>query len=181
MEYVEKTLKKSGWISIVESIVFAILGAIIIWKPEGTVKIISYILGIIFIGVGIYKIINYISTKGKYDFFNYDFIYGLMAIVIGIVTICYSSTIGSIFRIMIGIWIIYSSFIRISLSVKLKNQNINIWVYTLILAIVMFICGVYITLNSGAVIVTVGIMMIVSSIIDIVEAIIFMRNIKEIF
>lgn len=181
MEYIEKIFKKSGWISILESVIFAILGAILIWKPEGTVKVVSWILGLIFIIIGVYKIINYISAKGKYDFFNYDLIYGLMAAVIGIVTICYSSTIGSIFRVIIGIWIIYSSFIRISLSVKLKNLKLNIWVYSLILAMIMFICGLYITMNSGAVIVTIGVMMIVSSIIDIIEDIIFMKNVKEIF
>ena len=49
MEYIEKIFKKTGWISILESVIFAILGAIVIWKPEGTVKAISFILGIIFI------------------------------------------------------------------------------------------------------------------------------------
>lgn len=181
MEYIEKIFKKTGWISILESIIFAILGAIVIWKPEGTVKVISYILGIIFIVIGIYKIINYFSAKGRYDFYNYDLIYGLMACVLGIVTIAYSNTIGTIFRIAIGIWIIYSSFIRMSLSVKLKALKLNIWGYSLCLAIVMFVCGLYITLNSGAVIVTIGIMMIVYSIIDIIEDIIFMKNVKEIF
>jgi len=57
----------------------------VIWKPEGTVKAISYILGIIFIVVGIGKMINYFSSKGKYDLYNYDLIYGLMACVLGYV------------------------------------------------------------------------------------------------
>lgn len=181
MEYIEKIFKRSGWISILESVVLAILGAILIWKPAEMVKLVSCILGVIFIGVGIYKVINYILAKGKYDFFNYDLIYGLMAIVIGIVTISYSNIIGSIFRIIIGIWIIYNSFIRMGLSVKLKKLTLDIWIYILIIAIMMFICGLYITMNSGAVIVTIGIAMIVSSIMDIIEDIIFMKNVKEIF
>lgn len=181
MKYVEKIFKKTGWISILESIIFVILGAILIWKPEGTVKVISYILGIIFILIGIYKIINYFLAKGKYDFYNYDLIYGLMACVLGIVTIVYSNTIGAILRIAIGIWIIYSAFIRMNLSLKLKSLNLKIWIYSLCLAIAMFACGLYITLNSGAVIVTIGIMMIVYSVIDIIEDIIFMKNVKELF
>ena len=50
-----------------------------------------------------------LAAKGKYDFYNYDLIYGIIAIIIGIVTIIYSSAIGSVFRVIIGIWIIYSS------------------------------------------------------------------------
>ena len=35
------------------------------------------------------------------------------------------------------------------------------------------------TINSGAIIVTIGIMLIVYSVIDIIEDIIFLRNVKE--
>lgn len=181
MDYIQKIFKKTGWISILEAVIFAILGAIMVWKPEGTVRTISYILGLIFIIIGICKIINYFSAKGKYDFYNYDLIYGLMACVLGIVTIMYSNTIGAIFRIIIGIWIIYSSFIRMSLSFKLKALKLDIWVYSLILAIVMLVCGLYVTMNAGAIVTTIGIMLIVYSVIDIIEDIIFMRNVKEIF
>lgn len=181
MEYLEKLFKKTGWISILEAIIFAILGAILVWKPVETVTFISYLLGTIFIIIGIAKTINYFLSKGKYDFYNHDLIFGLMAIVIGIVTIVCSNTIGSIFRIIIGIWIIYSSLIRLSLSIKLHTQNISVWIYSLILAIIMFICGLYIALNSGSVIVTIGIIIIVYSVIDIIENIIFMRNVKDIF
>lgn len=181
MEYIEKIFKKTGWISILESIIFAILGIILINNPEETVKLVSYTLGAIFIIIGVCKIINYISAKGKYSFYNYDFIYGLMAIVIGIITMIYSNVIGSIFRIIIGIWIIYSSFIRMSLAIKLKAIDVKVWVYTLILAIIMLICGLYITLNSGIIIVTIGVMMVIYSVIDIIEDIIFMKNVKEIF
>lgn len=181
MEYLEKIFKKTGWISILEAVIFAIIGAILVWKPIETVTFISYLLGIIFIVIGIAKTVNYFLSKGKYDFYNHDLIFGLMAIVIGIVTIVCSNTIGSIFRIIIGIWIIYSSLIRLSLSIKLRTQNISVWIYSLILAIVMFICGLYIALNSGSVVVTIGIIMIVYSVIDIAENIIFMRNVKDIF
>lgn len=181
MNYLEKLFKKSGWISIVESIIFAILGIILIWKPEGTVKTISYLLGIIFIVIGIFKVIHYLTAKEKYNFYNYDLVYGLMAIVIGIITIVCSNTIGSIFRIAIGIWITYSSFVRLNLSLELKKIQSNVWISSLVLSIVMLVCGLYVIMNSGAVIVTIGVIMTISSIIDLIENIIFMKNVKEIF
>ena len=49
MEYFEKIMKKTGWTSLLSSIVFAILGIILITNPEGTVKFVSAILGIMFI------------------------------------------------------------------------------------------------------------------------------------
>jgi len=130
---------------------------------------------------GIIKVAQYFLAKGKYDLFNHEIIYGIMAIVIGIVTMVYSSTIGSIFRIVVGVWIIYSSLIRINTALKLRNIKSNVWGYSMILAVIMLICGLYVTINSGAVMVIIGAMMVTYAVIDIIEDIIFMRNVKEIF
>lgn len=180
MEYLRKLLKKAGWISILESIIFAILGIILVCKPEGTVKAITYILGTVFILIGIFKIMNYFIDRGNDDFYNFDLIYGLTAIVIGIVTMAYMNVIGSIFRIIIGVWIIYTSFVRINSSLQIKRMGSSLWSWSLALAIIMFICGLYVVINPGTIIVSIGIIMIVYSVIDIIENIIFMKNYTQI-
>lgn len=179
MSSLKSILKKSGWTSILESIVFAILGIILVCKPEGTVKMITLILGTVFIVTGICKIINYFSSKGINDLFNYDLIYGLTSIVIGIIAMVYMNIIGSIFRIIIGIWIIYTAFVRINASLQIKRLGSKAWGYSLILALIMFVCGLYIVINSHAIIVSIGIIMIVYAVIDIIENIIFMKNVNE--
>lgn len=179
MEYLSNILKKTGMYSLVSSIIFAVLGIVLIVYPEETIKVISYIIGIMFMLVGVYKIINYITNKGNYDLYNYDLAFGIIAIVLGIVTIAYGSKIVSIFRIIIGLWIIYSAIIRFSLSLKLKALETDAWKYSLILAIVMLICGIYAIANTGIIIVTIGVVVLVYAITDIIESIIFIKNIKE--
>ncbi len=180
MENLKSLFKKTGCVSILESLIFAILGIVLVCKPEGTVKFISGVLGAVFILVGIYKIINYFVTKGENDFFNYDLIYGLTAIVIGIVAMAYMNIIGSVFRIIIGVWIIYTSFVRINLAIQIKKIGSKSWIFGLILAILMLIGGLYVIIDANAIIVTIGIIMIVYSVMDIIENIIFMRNINKI-
>lgn len=180
MEYLEKVLKKTGWSSLITSIVFAILGIILIRDPEETLKVISSILGIMFIIIGAHKILNYIENKGKYNFYNYDMAYGIIAIVLGIITIAYSTQIGTLFRILIGLWIIYSAVVRISLSLKLKVIDSPIWYYSLIIALVILTCGIYTVCNSGVVIMTVGVIVLIYSILDIIESIIFLSNVSKI-
>lgn len=181
MEYIEKFFKKSGWISILESVLFAILGIVVINNTNTTLKVISSVLGIIFIIIGTCKTINWMCARGKYDLYNLDLFYGLIAITIGIVTIMYSGAIETIFRIIIGVWIIYMSFVRMNLALKIKGLDSKISIGTFLLAILMLICGIYIISNSGTLILTIGYIMIIYSIIDIIENIIFMKNIKEIF
>ena len=119
MEYLESLLKKTGWNALITSVVFAVLGIVLIMNPEGTVRVVSYILGAMFIIVGLYKVVNYISNKGKYNFYNYDMSFGVIAILIGIVTICFSNEIGRLFGILIGI----SSGANIFGAMKLSDEN----------------------------------------------------------
>lgn len=181
MEYLERLLKKTGWSSLITSIVFAVLGIILVLNPEGTVKTVSYVIGGVFIVVGLTKIASYFLSKGGFDYYNYDLIYGIIAVVLGLITIFYSNTILTVLRIMIGIWIIYSSLIRIGFASKLKNESSNTWKIVGALAILMFIFGIYIVFNTNAIILTIGAVIIAYSIIDLVEGIIFLRSINKVF
>lgn len=177
----EKFLKKAGWTSVVTSLIFGIIGLIMIYNPETTMKFISTVLGIFFIVVGIIKIINYIISKGDSTLFTNDIAWGLIAIIIGLVTMVYSSTIESIFRIMIGVWIIYSGFTRFGLSFRLKNVNDRLWALVLTLAVLMIVGGLYVTFYPGALIVTLGVIILIYAIMDLAESFIFMKNMKDIF
>ena len=172
-------LKKSGWVDILVSIVFAIIGIFMIMKTDLAIKIISYILGGIFIVIGIIKSIDYFLSKGKYDFYNYDLIYGIIAIIVGLITIFFSGLIESIFRFIIAFWIIYSGLIRLSMSFKLHAVEIDMWNVSLILSIIMIISGIYILFQNGALVLTIGIIMVIYSIIDLIESVIFIRNVDK--
>ena len=170
----EKILKKVGWSSIVESILFLVLGIILICKPEGTLNFISKILGITFLVIGAFNIINYIKTQE-----NILLIGGIMSIVIGIIALFYMGVISSIFRIIIGAWIIYTSIVRITSSVQIRKINSRIGNLGLILAIIMLCCGIYTIFSANAIIVTIGVIMVIYSVIDLIENIIFVRNVKK--
>lgn len=177
----EKVLKKTGWTSVITSVIFVILGIILIAKPDVTIKIISYILGGIFIFMGLMKMVDYFASKGNYDFYNYDLIYGLVGIIVGLITIFYSNAIETMFRIIIGVWIIYSGLIRIGFSNKLRKIEINSWKFVLILACCMLAFGIYIIFNSGAVIVTIGTIILLYAVMDLIESVVFIRNMNYIF
>ncbi len=180
MEYLKKILKKTGWSSILTSTIFAIVGIVLIASPEATITIISTILGLTLIAFGGYKVMEYLRNKGKYDAYTYDLAYGIIAIILGIVAMVYHQEIGTIFRILIGLWIIYSSVIRVTLSLQLRSTKSKVWIYSLIIALVMLACGIYTISNAGTIVMAVGIVVLIYSILDIIEGIIFLNNLKKI-
>ncbi len=172
-------LKKSGWVDILISIVFAVIGIFMIARTNLAMKIISYILGGMFIAIGLIKVIDYFLSKGKYDFYNHDLIYGIIAVIIGLVTIFYSGLLESMLRITIAFWIIYSGLMRLSLSLKLRTAQINMWSLSLVLSIIMIVGGIYMLFQSGALISIVGIIMLAYAIMDLIENIIFVKYVDE--
>lgn len=178
----EQFLKKMGWTSIITSLGFAIIGLIIAYNPNATFKVISYLIGIAFILFGIIKVIEYFKIKGSYDLYNYELVYGIITILLGVVVIVWSGMIETVLRIFVGIWIIYSGIMRLELSLKVQKMDSDskAWVIILLIAVAMLLCGIYVIANPGTVIVTIGIIMVVYAVMDIIEEIIFLKKVKNI-
>ena len=178
----DQFFKKMGWTSIVTSLAFTVLGIIIAYNPNTTFQIISYVLGAILIAYGVLKVIEYFKVKGSYDLYNYELAYGIIACLLGIVVIVCSGMIEAILRILIGIWIVYSGAMRLGLAMKLQKIDTDnkIWVPVLLIALAMLICGLYIIAVPGTVMMTIGIIMVIYGIMDIIEEVIFMKNVKDI-
>lgn len=167
--------------SILSSLVFLLLGILLFVKPETTLTSISYIIGIMLIILGFISLIKYLTSEFKQSL-TVELIYGIVSMIVGVLLILNPTTIASIIPFILGIWIVINSAIKIQYSVTLKNYDSNNWVYTLTVAILMFICGLVLILNpfEGAVIITktIGIFIIIYSILDLSECFLFKKNIK---
>ena len=95
----EKILKRASWSDIIISAVFVVFGILLVSNPGAITTMLSVILGGIFVALGAFKIIEYIS-KGKED--SYLLGIGSVAILAGIVIMFATGVILSIFRIIIG-------------------------------------------------------------------------------
>lgn len=179
MDPIKDLLKKSGKSNILVSIIFGLFGVILCVFHEGAIRAISCLIGLLFLILGVSRLVTYIQGRGRGEYYNFTLLSGLLATLIGLIVIIYADAIGAIIRIIVALWILYSGINRVYLSLKLKEFNSSIWIYGLILAIIMIILGIYILFNSGAIISLIGGLMIAYAIIDIIESICFMNNLKK--
>lgn len=175
----KEILKKSGIVSIIVAIAFAILGIIIIAHPEGVEKTITTILAIIVLLVGIEKIISYFAFKGNGNLYNYELIIGIIAILLSVAMFVYSEVFTTIFRVIVGIWIAYEGIMKIGISLKLKGVGVTLWIPMLVLSIITLIAGMYIICNKSTIIIALAIIMIVYAVIEIIDEAIFMKNVDK--
>ena len=166
-------------INMLSSIIFIIIGTILIFNPEGTLQIISYLIGALFIFMGVVKIFNYFSDKRtKNTYFNDDLVYGIVMIIIGIFAVASVGILAALFRFIVALWIIYNGVLRMVYTFRFKKYGDSMWVVNLVLSIAIIACGAYVLCNSGILIQTVGVFILIYAIMDLVESVIFAKNIK---
>lgn len=172
----EKFLKRSSWTDIVISIIFVLLGTLLVVKPFETLGAISVILGVVFIAMGVLKLVEYYTSDPKED---YLLVMALVTVIVGVLILFASDTILSLFRIILGIWILISGVMDLQIVLEWREFKSPYWIISLIFAILMMFAGIIVLVNKDILLKTMGIMVILYGILDIIDRIIFMKKIKK--
>ena len=164
---------------IILTIVFLLVGGILIVKPDISFNIISYLIGASLIVSGIYLFI--IDSKTKNIFINV-FIYAILLTLIGILIILNPVTLKVILPIFLGLWFLISGIFKIRLDIYMKDEPY--FILSLITNIITVICGVILLINPvesvSAITISLGIIIVVSSISSLIDIIIFKKNINNV-
>ena len=164
---------------IILTIVFILVGGILIVKPDISFNIISYLIGGSLIVSGIYLFI--IDSKTKNIFINV-FLYAILLTLIGILIILNPITLKVILPIFLGLWFLISGIFKIRLDIYMKDEPY--FILSLITNIITVICGVILLINPvesvSAITISLGIIIVVSSISSLIDIIIFKKNINSV-
>lgn len=172
--------KSTSWMAILESLIVGALGVMLLINPDGMFKIIFYVVGIFLIIKGVYKIINYFAVHGKYDFYNNDLLYGIIALVFGILAVVLWEQLGKLIGIAVGAWMIYGALVRMNTAIKMHTAGIKEWFYVLLLSMIMLALGIYMVISASAVPMVIGWIMIAAAGIGIVDDILFIRHLDTV-
>ena len=172
----EKFLKRSNWTDIVISVLFAILGVLLIAKPAGIVSVRSILLGVVLFIRGFLKIVDYYTSKDKED---YLLTMALVSVVLGVIVLFCSDIIGRIFGILLGIWIIASGIRNFQTTLVWKDFKSTLCTLALVFSLLMIIAGIVILVSSTLALRIMGIIILVYAILDIISRMIFIKEIKD--
>ena len=172
----EKFLKRTNWTDILTSMLFLILGILLILKPSETISVISILLGMVLFIMGFLKLVDYFTSKDKED---YLLIFALIATVLGVIVLCSSDVITGIFRVVLGIWIIASGIRNFQTSLVWKEVKSGLWTVTVLCALLMIIAGIVILISTTLAIRIVGIAIAIYAVLDIIARSIFLKKVQD--
>lgn len=174
-------LKKYLNFSLLVSSILMILGIIIFIYPEMTLKLLSYIVSTILIIFGISLIIEDLKYKNIYLLFDFTQL-GIINLLLGIILLMYPNLLTTLIPIFLGIWFITAGIMKIKITTLLKQKN-TIFITSLIMSILSIICGTIFIISplssANAIISSFGILLFIYSLSDIIDMIIFRKNIKD--
>ena len=178
IEQIGGEIKKSAWTAVIESLAILILGILFIVASDTMMKVVAYIVGAFFIVKGAFQIINYFIEKGQNDFFNNNLLIGVISVLIGITALALGPNIAEAFKIIVGIFMVYESLVKMNTAVKLHAAGISTWKYILLLALVIMALGIIVIFTDVANII--GWMMVIAGAVGIVGDAMFIQQVNDV-
>ncbi len=180
VEKIKQPSGKNAWMAVLESLITLVMGIMLVTWPNSIIKIIAYIVGGFLLARGIYSIVTYYaSNKVKNGLLDNELMWGIISAVVGLVVMIMGGQIAGVFRIIVGIWIIYEALVRIRNALRLRAASVDNWKYSMIIAAAMLCFGLFITFFDGAMIVLIGWMMIIVGVIGVLSDAMFVQYINS--
>lgn len=180
----EEFLKKGTIINLISTVLFLIIGIILVTSPVTVLAVVTYVIEAILIIWGIITIVNYVRVESKNDVFSLGFVQGVVCILLALFLIVNPMILTTILPICIGIWMIFGSLSRIQVAIKLNAWGQKTSAWYILLAILMFAIGLVVICNpfktAALIVQMLGVGIIIYSILDIIEGIGTIRFLNKI-
>lgn len=156
------------------SILFCVLGIVLIAAPGTSVVWLGRLLGIGMIIFGVIKLVGYFSKDLFRLAFQYDLAFGILLLALGIVTLARPNGAMSFLCVVFGIPVLADGLFKIQISLDAKRFGIEKWWLVLALAALTCVIGLLLVIRPSeaarALMVLMGISLLLDGILNMCVA-----------
>ena len=172
------------FLSVISSIVSILLGCLLIFETSASIETMAVILGILLILLGAFIIGRYISSELFRSIFDFSLLYSFLSIISGVLILMDNSLITIIISAYIFANLMMSAINKINLAVVIKKLDLGNWILPLLVSLLLIAASVVVIINpiNSTIVVTktVGVVVIISAIIDLIEMIAIKCKVKHV-
>jgi len=168
--------------SLFISIIFIIIGIIMLIYPKMSLEVLALILAFLLIINGI--ILLTIDIKLNSNFIPIDIIpASILSILLGLILLLYPNILSLVLPLMLGTWFIMTNIFKIRLNLYLSKIKDTPWILLTLIDCLSIICGFILILNpinsSIAITLFIGIIIVIYAISNIIDLIILKKNMNK--
>lgn len=168
--------------SIGTSVLFLVLGIVMLFLPELTNNLLGILVGIVFLVSGANTIFKFFQRDGA-KLYSFNLIFGILLSIIGVVIMLSPSAIASALTICLGLYFIVFGSNKVTYGIWFKIGDDSSWLITLVIGIMYIVIGFLIIGNPfSALTLTklMGIFLIISAVLDLTDVILLKKRAKEV-
>ena len=162
---------KNWWVLLLLGILFIGVGIFTFINPLESYVTLSVIFAASMLVSGVFQCVFAIGNRNEIDGWGWQLALGIMEFIIGIILLFNVNLTMAVLPFYVGFWLLFRSFALIGFSFELKSYRIMDWGYYLIFGLLVALLSWFIILNpmfGGLTIVTwTGIALIVAGIAHI--------------
>ena len=165
--------------SLVSSIIFFIIGAILTAYSERIMSTAYIIIGAIFAAFFVLSTIGIVLKKKKMEPIYVSRIsYTVLYLILAILFFFFHNVIDEVIRFVIGAWILFSGVLRLVSALRTDNKASR-FPALLVVSILLIGLGFLTIIKNGIVLWVVGIIMMIYSIIEIIGFVFYSKDNKN--
>lgn len=169
----ERALREFRWSFIITALVFIILGALLVLRPQLGIDMLSYTVGGALAIYGGFNILSFLFSRERS--LSFVLVIGVITAAIGIFALVSPTTIFDIIQIVLGLVICIDSLLGMKRASALRDLGLKSWWPILLLSVVTTILGVLFMVNKGlfgnTLMVAIGIVLLYQGVSDLVTVI----------
>ena len=137
-------LKKFAFL---RAIIFIIFGAVLFYDPQLVIKWLFYIIAAYFILMGVIAIITAIVNKTQEGLLTFDFVTGIIMVLVGIFIAVFAVQISLFIHIVMGILVVIGGIAFLSMGIAVQKTKTISGLPLIIFGLVLIAAGVTIFIN----------------------------------
>ena len=176
----ERRINKSVFVI---PVVYIILGLVMVIFPQTTMKTFCLSLGAIAAVLGIVSLISYFSRDVVDFVYRYDFVNGVLLILLGLLFIVKMELITELIPVMLGVMVLANGIMKLQHTIDLKRIGFNGWLYVLVFSLLSLLVGAVCILQpdfiASILVILMGISFLFCGLTDFITLFFLSRRLKE--
>lgn len=143
---IDRLFSKIMWYQIASCVFLILLGVLFLLVPDISDQVLGILFGmnvLFFGGVNIYAYLK----RRDIPLFQFHLVYGIIGILIGILTILNPFLFAQVITLFLGLWILYMAITKIDFSMRLKKMGEKSWLLLLVSSILEIFMSILIFIN----------------------------------
>jgi uncharacterized membrane protein HdeD (DUF308 family) len=157
--------------SLISSLLCFIIGGILYAYAEVVLNFTSIAIGVVLSIVGVFSLITFYMDYKKGEIKKGKLLIGILTIIIAIVFLVFQNLVETLLGLTVGGWVLFVGVLRLISALRLEFKTKRFFI-NLIISLLLIILGIYTIANGGLLLEGAGILMMISSGVEIIGYII---------